>query len=83
MARVLSLAFSYSVKASLLNEPLVASNSILLEQSVCEQNNLIPLFSTAQEEKRDIPPYTLIPPIGANKLPYSEIVVRKEVVKIP
>lgn len=83
LARVLSLAFSYSVKASLLNEPLVASNSILLEQSVCEQNNLIPLFSTTQAEKRDIPPYVLIPPIGANKLPYSEIIVRKEVVKIP
>lgn len=56
LARVLSLAFSYSVKASLLNEPLVASSSILLEQSVCEQNSLIPLFSTTQEEKGDISP---------------------------
>lgn len=56
LARVLSLAFLYSVKASLLNEPLVASNCILLEQSVCEQNNLIPLFSTTQEEKGDILP---------------------------
>lgn len=82
MARVLSLAFSYSVKASLLGGSLVASNSILLEQSVCAQNNLIPLFNTTEEEKGDIPPYALIPSIGANKLPNSEITVRKEVVKI-
>lgn len=55
LARVLSLAFSYSVKASLLSEPLVASNSILLEQSVCEQNNLIPLFSTTRRERKYSP----------------------------
>lgn len=83
MARVLSLAFSYSVKASPLNGPLVVSNSILLEQSVCEQNNLIPPFSVTQEEKGDIPPYALIPTIDANRLLYSEIMVRKEAVKIP
>lgn len=82
LARVLSFAFSYSVKASLLSGSLVASNSILLEQSVCAQNNLIPLLNTTEEEKEDMPPYTLIPPIGANKLPNSEIIVRKEIVKI-
>lgn len=81
LARVLSFAFSYSVKASLLSGSLVASNSILLEQSVCAQNNLIPLLNTTEEEKGDMPPCALIPPIGANKLPNSEIIVRKDVVK--
>ncbi|RMC12298.1 hypothetical protein DUI87_09811 [Hirundo rustica rustica] len=66
------------VKASLLSGSLVASNSILLEQSVCAQNNLIPLLNTTEEEKGDMSPYALIPPIGANKLPNSEIIVRKE-----
>lgn len=60
----------------------MASNSILLEQSVCAENNLIPLFNTTEEGKGDMPPYALIPPRGANKLPNSEIIVRKEVVKI-
>lgn len=76
------LPFHISVKASLLSGSLVASDSILLEQSVCAENNLIPLLNTAEEEKGDMPPYALIPPIGANKLPNSEITVRKEVVKI-
>ncbi|XP_032039626.1 ALK tyrosine kinase receptor-like [Aythya fuligula] len=53
-----------------------------LRNSPCE-NNLIPPFSVTQEEKGDIPPYALIPTIDANRLLYSEIMVRKEAVKIP
>lgn len=76
----LSLAFLYSIKTSVLDRALVASNSILLEQSVCDRNNLILLLSSTHRVNEAFLPFILR--VGANELPHNGVMSWKVVVKI-